>query len=289
MANKRQKKKKNSQAAKQAAAAYKGKNAVAKPAAVKKPEQPKPAQATEKKPEPKPQPKPQPVKQQQVEKQQTAKPKKQQKKKPVKKQKTFKEIKFQIKKKFASVDPKKGSAVILAVSIVIAVICVGALILSLRFTVPSEAKVKYMGVNVDDSEALVVTDDLATQYEFTDRMKRKGDTDEFRYYAETEITFVEKYLPAKLNLVNVFDNECVLIASIVDEAGNVVYQSLGLPAGRRLADITINSLPYGTHETKLVVVAYDPESYKLIGVQYSDLTVQVGIEEEETDEKTQER
>lgn len=286
MANKRQKKKKNSQAAKQAAAAYKGKNAVAKPAAVKKPEQPKPAPVSE----PKPEPKPQPVKKQQpAPKQQPEKPAKQQKKRVVKKQKTFKEIKLQLKKKLASIDPKKGSAFILAGSIVIAVICVGALIMSLRFTVPSEAKVKYMGVNIDDSEALVVTDDLVTQYEFTDRMKRKGDTDEFRYYAETEITFVEKYLPAKLNLVNVFDNECVLIASIVDEAGNVVYQSLGLLAGRRLSDITINSLPYGTHETKLVVAAYDPESYKLIGVQYSDLTVQVGIEEEVTDEKTQEK
>ena len=68
----------------------------------------------------------------------------------------------------------------------------------------------------------------------------------------------------------------------------MVYQSLGLPAGRCLADIAISDLPYGTQEMKLVVAAYDPESYELIGVQYSDLTVQVGIEEEITNEQTEE-
>ena len=284
MANKRKKKKKNSQAAKQAAAAYKGKNAAAKPAAPKKQEQPKPAPQPAKKPEPEPkaEKKVQPV--------QTPKaPKaKQAKKQPSRRKKSFSEIKAALKKKLSSLDPKKTASVVLAVCVAIAVISVGAWLLSLRFTVPKEAKVDYAGRNLPDSAALVVTDDLVTQYEFTDKMERKGDTDAFRYYAATSIVFPEKYSSATLNLVNVFDNECVLIASIVDEGENVVYQSLGLPAGRCLADITISDLPYGTHDMKLVVAAYDPESYKLIGVQYSDLTVQVGIEEEITDE-TQER
>ena len=34
---------------------------------------------------------------------------------------------------------------------------------------------------------------------------------------------------------------------------------------------------------KLVVAGYDLETYELIGVQSSDLTVQVGIEEETSD------
>ncbi len=294
MANKRQKKKKNSQAARQAAAAYKGKNAVAKPSVQKKPEpENKPAAVPEKKPEPKAEVKPVAPVEKKAEKKaepaKKAKAAKQNKKKAVKKQKSFNETKAALKKKISSLDPKKTSTVILAVSIAVAVVAVGALLLSLRFTVPKEAKVDYMGRNLPDSAALIVTDDLATQYGFTDKMKRKGDTKEFRYYAATEIVFPEKYSTATLNLVNVFDNDCVFIASIVDEADNIVYQSLGLPAGRCLSDITVSDIPYGTHEMKLVVAAYNPESYKLIGVQYSDLTVQVGIEKEVTDGETQER
>lgn len=284
MANKRQKKKKNSQAARQAAAAYKGKNAVAKPVTPKKQVQPqaKPQPVAEKKPEKKIEPQknlPQ------------AAPKKatHKKKKAVKKQVSLKHVKFELKKKISSLDPRKPSAIILAVAIVVAVISVAALLISLRFTVPEEAKVKYAGRDLPDYSMLVVTDDLVTQYEFADRMKRKGDTDEFRYYSADTIIMPEKFSTAKLNLVNVFDNDCVLIASIVDKNDKIVYQSLGLPAGRCLADITISDLPYGTHDMKLVVAAYNPESYKLIGVQYSDLTVQVGIEEEVTDEEAQEK
>lgn len=289
MANKRQKKKKNSQASRQAAAAYKGKNAVAKPAAPKKqPEKTEQKTVAPQKPEPHKQaekPVSTPPQKAAVEK----KPQAVKQKKNNKKKNSTKDIRRNIKKKFSSLDVKKVSTVILTLSIIIAVISVVALLMSLRFTVPDEAIVEYKGRNLPDSYSVLVTDDLVTQYELTDKMERKGDTKKFRYYAAKSIVFPEKYSTATLNLVNVFDNECVLIASVVDEGGTVIYQSLGLQAGRCLSDITVTKLPYGTHEMKLVVAAYDPESYKLIGVQYSDLSVQVGIEKEVTDEKTQER
>lgn len=305
MANKRQKKKKkSSQAAKNAAvAAYKGKNApvAAKAALVKKTEPVKKAEPASQTPKAeKAQPKkekvePSKANNKPIDNKKKPEPKKAKadNKKAKAKAKKNHKPKFKFKFSFAKFKRKaaeilgkiglrKTSAVILAVSVVIALVSVTILISSLRFSVPKEAIVEYMGREVSEYSSFLVTDDLGTQYEFTDNMKRKGDTKRFRYYAATELIFPEKHSTAVLNLVNVFDNDCVLVASIVDDVGNIYYQSLGLPAGYGISDISISKLKYGTHDLKLVVAAYDPESYKHIGTQYSDITVQVGIEEETT-------
>lgn len=298
MANKRQKKKKNAAAARQAAAQYKGKNAPVKAAApVKKPE-PKPEPVPEVKPEPKPEIKPEVKQEIKSEVKQENKPvvpvkPKKEKAKPAPKKKSVRVRKPKknygkiIAKKISDFGINKVAAIILAVSVVIAAVCVIAWVSSSRFSVPDEAVIEYRGRTIPDTSTYIVTDDLVTQYGFADNMERKGDVDDFRYYAATELVFPEKYSSANLNLVNVFDNNCVFIASIVNSSGTVIYRSLGLEPGKALSDIFISDLRYGRHDMKLVIAAYDPESYELIGVQYSDLTVQVGLEEETTNEEKQ--
>lgn len=289
MANKRQKKKKNAAAARQAAANYKGKNAPVKAAAqVKKPDiQPKQEEIK----------KPQPQAVASANKPTKPEQAKTPKKEPVKtkkaepKKKTVKKNKPDFLKKLAlsirAFGVNKLAAIILVVCVAIAAVCIGVRVSSARFSVPKETIIDYSGRNIPDSSTYYVETDLANQYEFADAMPSKGDKKEFRYYAATQMLFEEKYSKASLNLVNVFDNNCVLVASIVDENDNVVYRSLGLEAGKGLDKISIDLLKYGTHEMKLVVAAYDPETYDFIGVQYSDLTVQVGIEEETANEESQ--
>lgn len=285
MANKRQKKKKNAAAARQAAAQYKGKNAPVKAAAPAKKPEPKPEPVPEVRPEPKLETKPEAK--QENKSVVPAKPKKEKakpapKKKPVKQKKPKKNYGKIIAKKVSDFGVNKVAAIILAVSVVIAAVCVIAWVSSSRFSVPDEAVIEYRGRTIPDSSTYTVTDDLAAQYGFADKMERKGDVDDFRYYAATELVFPEKHSSANLNLVNVFDNNCVFIASIVNSSDTVIYRSLGLEPGKALPDIFISDLKYGTHDMKLVIAAYDPESYELIGVQYSDLTVQVGLEKETT-------
>lgn len=286
MANRRQKKKKSAAASKQAATQYKGKNAPIKAAPIKKPVE-KPVEATSKpsvqpvKPEIK-QPEikaevPKKVKPEKKKKKPKAKAEK--KKAALKKPKISKRIKATAEKLGAT----KLAAIVLGICAVIAAVCVIAWVSSSQFGIPEDAVPKYAGRNISSDITLTVNDDLQTQYDLTDKMKRKGDVKKFRYYAVDEIVFAEKNSMANLGLVNVFDNNCVLIASIVDESGNVCFRSLGLPAGQCLTDISINPRPYGTYDMKLVVAGYDPETYELIGVQSSDLTVQVGIEEETSD------
>ena len=298
MANHRQKKKKSAAAAKQAATAYKGKNAPIKPAVAKqpqeKPEQPKqevkkpePPKAEPKKPEAQKPEKPK----QEIKKQE---PKKVEKKKPEPKKNESKKdgSKKASKNKAKKNAPKtlkqaravfaaKIAAVVLAISVVVASVCIVMWFQSNEFEVPAEAVPEYKGRNISDTDTLPVLTDLADQVDYANKMKREGDTDAFLYYAADELVFPERNSQAELNLVNVTSNNCVLIASIVDEAGNVCYRSNGLLPSRMLTNISIDSKPYGRHEMKLVVAAYKTdEPYELIGVQYSDLIVQVGIEEE---------
>lgn len=314
MANARQKKKKKNAAAKQAAAAYKGKNAPIKAAPVKKPQEKQTLPEPEnKKIEPeknkpdavevakietgKSECKKNEVKAKESEKvkkpkpaekktdKTKSKPVKASKSKPQKKRskKSAGSLTKQLKSRIEAFGVNKFAAIVLAVSVVITAVCVIAWVTSSRFGIPDDAIPEYKGKNISSDLTLYVLEDLSAQHEFADKMDRKGDTKKFRYYAADELVFPEKNSQAALNLVNVSDNNCVIIASIVDDTGNICYSSRGLPAGWCLTDIGINDRPYGTHEMKLVVAAYDPETYELIGVQSSDLTVQVGIEEETSD------
>lgn len=296
MANARQKKKKkNAAAAKQAATAYKGKNAPIKAAPVKKPQEEKkepvvvetpvaePAKVEVAKTETQIAPKKkQPAEKTSAKaKSKKSKPNKSSKAKAVKKYSGS--LTKQLRSKIEAFGVNKFAAVVLAVSVLIAAVCIIACVTSSRFGIPDDAIPEYKGKNISSDLTLYVLEDLSAQHEYADNMKRKGDTKKFRYYAADELLFPEKNSQAALNLVNVSDNNCVIIASIVDEAGNICFSSRGLPAGWCLTDIGINGRPYGTHKMKLVVAGYDPETYKLIGVQSSDLTVQVGIEEETSD------
>ncbi len=327
MASHRQKKKKSAAAAKQAAVQYKGKNAPVRPAVPPKKveEAPKPQdtvtkqenkpQQTAPKAESKPQkPEPLPSKPQKEatpkseKRNETAKPKEKQKSKaqpsksakqakkggkskPAPKKKVNRNVKLskRITLKIEEFGVRKFAAIVLAVSVVIAAVCIIMWVTSSTFGIPDNAVIEYKGRNIASNITQTVLDDIDKQYEYADNMKRKGDKKAFRYYANDTLVFAAKNSYASLDLVNVVNNNCVLIATIVDEAGNVCYRSNGLIEGQRLTDIKIQEYPYGTYDMKLVVAAYETEpnpknnEYKLIGVQSSDLTVQVGIEEETSD------
>lgn len=283
MSNKKGKKKKNSKASRQAAASYKSKSvsAVQKPQQ-KKSEPPKTeikkTVVTEK-----------PVKQnQQVTQKAKADSVKKADKSKLKQKPKFKSDKVQRKKerreKIQAFGVRRILVIILCACAVIAGVSIFASWWTTRFVVPEAAIVKYAGRNIDDENTAFVTDDIGDQHKFADRMNRKGDTDKFKYYAADELYFDEADSYAYLNLVNVYDNGCVLVASIVDEGGNICYSSLGLPAGRRLPQVHISQRPYGDYNMKLVVAAYDAKTYEFMGVQYSDLFVQVGVENETTQE-----
>ncbi len=177
---------------------------------------------------------------------------------------------------------------VIAVALVFCALVAGltALIfwLSTRFTVPKAAVREYRGVNYSATELFEIQVDAAEQSRLAGEMKRKGDVKLFEYYAADKLVIPDKGEPGWINLSNAFNNKYILMATIVDEAGNVCAHTRGIPAGFTLGEITLEySVPYGTHNMHLVVSAYDIKTREVVGVQHSPLTVQVGIEEEMTD------
>lgn len=175
-------------------------------------------------------------------------------------------------------------AVVLVFCILVAGVVALVFWLSTRFTVKTEYVPEYRGTNCSASELYEIKEEAAEQSRLAAKMKRKGDVKLFEYYAADELIIPDKGETGWLNLSNAFNNKYVLMATIVDEAGNICARSRGVPAGYTLGEIGVDYMvPYGTHKMHLVVSAYDIKTRKLVGVQYSALTVQIGTEEEMTD------
>ncbi len=188
-------------------------------------------------------------------------------------------------KKAVSVSKK---VIIICAAVLVAAAGIFALYFSLRFKIPEVAIPEYYGRDIPETESLPLLAELEEQYKYAEEYAAKGDS-VFKCYAADSITFDEAFGYGNLDLANVMDNNCTLIATIVDDAGAVIYRSLGLPAGRYIHDIRLfnQELPYGQYDFKLIIAAYNSETHENVGVQYHDLTVNIGIEEE-TESATQE-
>ncbi len=203
-------------------------------------------------------------------------------KKPVQKKAAHRKKREPLKWKDLRID--RLVAVVLAFCVLLAGLTGLIYWLATRFTVPDEAVIEYRGTNCSEKELFEITADALEQSRLAGEYKRKGDVEKFEYYAAEKLIIPVKGEPGWLNLSNAFNNKCVFIASVVDEAGNVCAHTRGIPAGYTLGEITLDwSVPFGEHDMHLVVCAYDAKTRELIGVQHSKLTVQVGTEEEMTD------
>ena len=74
-------------------------------------------------------------------------------------------------------------------------------------------------------------------------------------------------------------NDCILIATVYDSDGEVLYRSLGLESGREINKAKLfKELSYGVHDVKVAVNAYDKATNKKIGTKYAKIKIAVGVE-----------
>lgn len=192
-----------------------------------------------------------------------------------------------LKEKLKSLKPVEWLACFTALCLVIAAIAGISRVAFDRFSVPKEAVTEYGGRNVDDKDLLVIGHDAADQEKFSDNMKRRGDVKKFDFYAAERVHIAEASDPIEIGLANPINNNCAFIVSLVDNEGNLCYRSLGIPNGYILPKIYLTQvMPYGSYDMKLVVSAYDKETYEHIGTQYSDFTLEIGFEEETVENAT---
>ncbi len=70
------------------------------------------------------------------------------------------------------------------------------------------------------------------------------------------------------------NESCVLVATVFDENGEVLYRSLGLESGKEINKAKLfKSISFGRHEVRVAVNAYDPDTNKKIGTKYADIVI----------------
>jgi cell division protein FtsL len=184
-----------------------------------------------------------------------------------------------IRLKLASV-PKK---IIAVTSVCIIIVLAGGVFtvyhFATRYEIPQDAIQEYAGVKEDEYNIRDIDIGINEQLQKVKMMHIKGDKKAFKFFARDQLVFNEWYEESAFTFGNVSSNNCILIASILDKDGNLLYRSRGLEPGKLIPRIKLfQELPYGSYDAMLVVAAYDAKTKEMIGVQYTRIRLVIGIE-----------
>ncbi len=206
--------------------------------------------------------------------------------KPVKekqapKEKTVKEKKPKQERiaKEKQFNPK--AVVIVAASVVIAALVV--LIAMVAFgnpSLPDNVKnAEFKGRLEPDSVAVETRLSEAQQEKLSKSVKAKGNTGAFDFYVNDKISVQEHTDPVLLEFGSNSSNDCVLVAFLLDENGEVIYRSLGVEPGEEIRSVMLfDGVSYGTQDVTLAVNGYDADTYKKIGTQTVKIKLEIGVD-----------
>lgn len=103
----------------------------------------------------------------------------------------------------------------------------------------------------------------------------------FEFYINSSIPVGDDGVIDELCFGNPEENNCILVATVFDSDGEVLYRSLGLESGTEINDAKLfKEIPYGTHKVKVAVNAYDKETNEKIGTKYARIKLSVGVDED---------
>lgn len=112
---------------------------------------------------------------------------------------------------------------------------------------------------------------------FIDSVGAHG-TDDFEFYFNTNVTLDGNGETKNLRFGNPQGNDCILVATVYDEDGRVLYRSLGLEEGKEINSTKFfEEISYGTHDVKVAVNAYDSETNEKIATKYAKIKLSVGV------------
>ncbi|GEM_PF-2949011 len=186
--------------------------------------------------------------------------------------------------------PRQTKRIIAAVAVLFFLAAAALLLYSrLSYNVPDQAVQSYTGRDEEDFNLRSLEQDIGEQLEQVKGLGIRGDKDAFKFFVSAKEFTIDEYSDnIALTLANVSSNKCKIIGIILDEDDNILYVSLGIPAGKYLPSIRLpKELPYGEHKLRLVVSAFDNETKERIGVQHMNLKLVIGLEKP-TQETTKE-
>lgn len=102
----------------------------------------------------------------------------------------------------------------------------------------------------------------------------------FDFYINSAIPVGDNGEIKELCFGNPNDEDIVLVATVFDKDGEVLYRSLGLEKGKEINEVKLfQEVAYGTHKVKVAVNAYDRETNEKIGTKYARIKLSVGVDE----------
>lgn len=168
----------------------------------------------------------------------------------------------------------------IVVPAVLIIFGISALIKTVPLNVPLEIRsYDFNGRTESDSVAKASEFNLQQQGVFIDSLNSHG-SGKFKFYINSVIPVDDNCCTDELCFGNPSDNDCVLIATIFDEKGDIIYRSLGLESGKEVNEAKMfTSLSYGIHNVKVAVNAYDKKTNEKIGTRYAKIKLAVGVDE----------
>ena len=170
--------------------------------------------------------------------------------------------------------------VFIVLPIVLIVSAVSGLSNTVFLNVPSDVRsFEYNGRVESETVAHESVFNKQQQQVFTDSLKAHG-SGKFEFYINSVISVDDNNSTTNLCFGNPEGNKYSLIATIYDKNGQIIYRSLGLESGREINDAKMfTDLPYGLHEVKVAVNAYDKETNEKIGTRFAEIKLAVGVDE----------
>lgn len=106
-------------------------------------------------------------------------------------------------------------------------------------------------------------------------------SNKFEFYINSSVPVGDDGVIEELCFGNPAENDCILVATVFDSEGDVLYRSLGLESGTEINEAKLfKEVPYGTHNVKVAVNAYDKETNEKIGTKYARIRLSVGVDED---------
>ncbi|MDD6275242.1 MAG: hypothetical protein PUB20_00205 [Clostridia bacterium] len=165
--------------------------------------------------------------------------------------------------------------IILPVSVIVA--GCAAVSQSVAVNVPSEIRnFEFTGRTESELTALKSEFNEGQKQALIDSTDAKG-SGKFDFYIDKTIYIDDDFSDFDLCFGNP-NSDCILIATIYDSDGNVIYRSLGVEPETEIKKASLfNSIPYGEQKMKVCVNAYDSETNEKIGTKYAKIKLAVGV------------
>lgn len=163
----------------------------------------------------------------------------------------------------------------------IALIVTGCVSLSksVLMNVPSEIRaIEFSGRTESETTAFESVFNAQQQQVFIRALKAHGSR-KFSFYFNSVVNVDDDFSTSDLCFGNPKSNDYILIATVYDGDGNVIYRSLGLEPGKEINNVKLfKELSYGVHNVKVSVNAYDKNTKEKVGTRYAKIKIAVGVE-----------